>query len=361
MPSSHAQDTPGLPVTAKRLIGAVAIGAAGGTLFAQFNMPLAWMLGAMMATTVASLAGLPLAMSNTIRGPMVSIVGVLLGSAFTPDIFSRAADWASGLGILVVYVFVATGLSFLFYRLVARTDTATAYFAAAPGGLNEMFLFGEAMGGDGRIIALSHACRILFVVMTVPFFFRWTAGLDGGYSAAGVSPPGTLTDFPLDDAAILAACAIAGYLGGRVLKIRAAQLVGPLLLSAIAHMTGVTDSRPPAELVAIAQVVMGAGIGCRFTGMRFLSVGRIMLMALVSTALMLTVTAVMSLTLGSPDGISSAALALALSPGGVAEMSLIGLALGVDIAFVSTMHIIRIIIVILVAGPLFKLVRSPKD
>lgn len=330
-------------------------------MFAQFNMPLAWMLGAMMATTVAALSGIPVAMSNRIRGPMVSVVGVLLGSAFTPDIIGRAGEWASGLGILMAYIVIATGISFLFFRLVARTDTVTSYFAAAPGGLNEMFLFGESMGGDGRVISLVHASRILFVVMTVPFFFRWTAGLDGSYGAGGGASADAvaLIDFPLTDAAILTVCAVAGYFGGKMLKIRAAQLVGPLLLSAIAHMTGLTDSRPPFEIVAIAQVIMGAGIGCRFTGMKVAHIGRIMAMALISTALMLAVTAAMSLGFGSPDGISAAALALALAPGGVAEMSLIGLALGVDIAFVSTMHIVRITIVILVAGPLFKLLGKP--
>lgn len=360
MPSTRAPaaDSPGLPVTAKRLIGAIAIGAVGGAVFKLINMPLAWMLGAMIATTVAALSGVPVAMTNRVRGPMVSVLGVLLGSAFTPDILGRAAHWASGLIILAAFVIIATGLSYTYFRLVAKTNTVTAYFAAAPGGLNVMFLYGEAMGGDDRVIAISHACRILFVVLTVPFFFRWVEGVSSSYAAAAAGPAGNLLDFPLDDAAILIACAIAGYWGGKLLKLQAAQLVGPLVLSAIVHMSGITASRPPAELVAIAQVFMGAGIGCRFTGMRILSVGRIMLHALASTVLMLSVTTTMALSLGSPDGISSAALALALSPGGVAEMSLIGLALGVDVAFVSTMHIVRITFVIMIAGPLFRLLRK---
>src|SRR3546814_5989861 len=50
-------------------------------------------------------------------------------------------------------------------------------------------------------------------------------------------------------------------------------------------------------------------------------------------------------------------LALTLSPGGLAEMSLIALALGVDVAIISTMHVLRIAIVVLLA-PQFLLLRS---
>jgi uncharacterized membrane protein AbrB (regulator of aidB expression) len=42
-------------------------------------------------------------------------------------------------------------------------------------------------------------------------------------------------------------------------------------------------------------------------------------------------------------------LILAYAPGGVVEMSLVSLALGVDVAFVSTHHIARILLIVLLA------------
>jgi hypothetical protein len=41
-----------------RLARALAIGGVGGAVFFAFNLPLAWMLGAMVFCTIASLAGL---------------------------------------------------------------------------------------------------------------------------------------------------------------------------------------------------------------------------------------------------------------------------------------------------------------
>ena len=48
-------------------------------------------------------------------------------------------------------------------------------------------------------------------------------------------------------------------------------------------------------------------------------------------------------------GLPIAALVLAFAPGGLAEMSLIALALGVDPAFVSSHHVVRIFLVVVLA------------
>ena len=58
-------------------------------------------------------------------------------------------------------------------------------------------------------------------------------------------------------------------------------------------------------------------------------------------------------------GIERAALLLALSPGGVAEMSLIALSLDIDVAFVSTMHAARILFIVVLAPLAFRLLLAP--
>jgi membrane AbrB-like protein len=220
-----------------------------------------------------------------------------------------------------------------------------------------MIIVGEAMGGDARTISLVHGSRILFVVMTVPFYFRWFGGVDSsGLSRGGLSHG--LMDTEFSDILILGACAILGYLIARLLKIRSAQLIGPMVLSAAVHLSGLTASRPPFELVAAAQVVLGSAIGSRFAGLSLRRVGFVMLLALGSTGLMLSITAGLSALATDWVGLRSQALVLALSPGGLAEMGLIALTLGIDTAFVSTMHILRITVVILSAAPFFRFFRS---
>ena len=58
---------------------------------------------------------------------------------------------------------------------------------------------------------------------------------------------------------------------------------------------------------------------------------------------------------------SAVPLMLAFSPGGLAEMSLIAIAIGADAAFVATHHIVRIFLVIVIAPLAFKLMRRRRE
>ena len=51
---------------------------------------------------------------------------------------------------------------------------------------------------------------------------------------------------------------------------------------------------------------------------------------------------------------------LAYSLGGVAEMSLVALSLGIEVAFVAAHHIVRVCIVTIAAGPVFTLLDRRK-
>jgi membrane AbrB-like protein len=130
-----------------------------------------------------------------------------------------------------------------------------------------------------------------------------------------------------------------------------------MILSAAAHMTGLSEAKPPAMLVAIAQVVLGCAIGARFAGTSARLVRDAMLMSVGATAILMAMTVLFSLSLGRVPGLSADNVLLAFSPGGLAEMALVAIALHSDAAFVATHHIVRILIVITCAPLVFKLAR----
>jgi membrane AbrB-like protein len=154
---------------------------------------------------------------------------------------------------------------------------------------------------------------------------------------------------------ILGACTVVGYLLGRVVAIPGSQILAPMLVSAAAHIGGLVEAAPPAPLVAAAQVVIGAGIGVRFAGLKLSHAAWPLTFAVISAVAMLVGAAILA-ELASPFlGIGSYALLLALAPGGLAEMSMIALALGVDTAFIATMHVVRIMLVVSLAPVAFRL------
>jgi len=338
-----------------RIALTLGLGTAGGALFRHFNLPLAWMIGAMFATTAASVAGVPLLAASRLRMVMIAVLGVMLGSAFSPATAARIVTWWPTVTALALYIAVVTGLLTLYFRRVAGYDWVTAYFSASPGGLNEMVLVGSALGGNDRTIALVHAVRILLVVLAIPFGFV----LFGGYQRGSAMPLGVpIAEFPLVDFAILTVCAVVGAVVARALRVPAALVVGPMVASAAVHLAGITASRPPGELVAAAQVVIGSTLGARFAGIRPFQVLRVALTSGGATAIMLALTLGFSLALEPLAGSSMQATLLSFAPGGLAEMSLIALALHVDAAFVSTHHVVRIILIVILSPMLFRSIRG---
>ena len=335
-----------------QLLLALIIGTIGGAVFAYFQLPLPWMLGAMTFTTIASLAGLQMQVQRRIRMPMSAVIGVMLGAAFTPDLIDRLATWSVTIFGLFIYVLVACSLVMIYLRKVARYDLQTAYFSSSPGGLSEMTLVGAEMGADERVVGLSHALRILLVVMALPFLFQ----LFGDYVPTdSMLPPGSSMNMPLTDWGLLIACAIIGAPLAKMLRIPAPFLVGPVILSGAIHIAGITTQGPPGFLIAAAQVVIGGSVGCRFVGVAVKEVLRTMIVAFGSTAILLLSAVAGGMILQQITDVPWHVLVLAFAPGGLAEMSLVALAIGSDVAFVATHHIFRIAMVVILAPSAFRL------
>jgi uncharacterized protein len=339
----------------RRLALALALGAAGGAGFALFRLPLAWMLGAMAATTVAALAGADIAVPSWLRKALLAVLGVMLGSAFGPELLGRIGQWTIPLLGLAFYVVFVCGAGYAYLRFLAGYDPLNSYFTAMPGGLNEMTALGHAMGGDERLISLSHAVRLTLVVFTIPLWFR----IVEGYSPpAAPDTGGSFADTETLELALLVVCAIAGPFLGRLVRMPAPHLTGPLFLSATLHMTGVAHSSVPSEVVVIAQVGLGAALGSRFAGLSLRRLLGTLGVALGLALLMLAGTVLVSLVIAPLSDIPLETLLLAFAPGGFAEMSLIGLALDLDTAFVATLQLLRVLLVIFLAPLFFRLVPT---
>jgi membrane AbrB-like protein len=207
------------------------------------------------------------------------------------------------------------------------------------------------MGGDDRTIALSHAWRLVLVVFTIPLSFR----LFAGYVPPAVSFAGGFAAIGPVDWLIILLCGILGTALGRLCRLPAPWLTGAMLLSAAAHISGITAFRIPPLLVLLAQIGVGSALGCRFVGVHWTALWRVVRVGTLGSLMMLGNTALCGAAVAAVTGIPLAALLLAYAPGGLAEMSLIALTLGIDAPFVSTHQVTRILLVILIAPLFFRL------
>ncbi len=337
-----------------RALLAIALGTGAGVLAASIGLPLPWMLGPMIGVAAAALLGAPIKGPDRLRPVVIPVIGVMLGSSLTVEVFDALLEWGLTVALLVPFLILMAGASYAVFRLVGRYDRVTAWFCAMPGGLNEMLIMGAAAGADERRIALAHASRVFLVIVFVALFFGLVFGVRTDGTGASWVP---FADLTLLDWVILGGCAVFGLQLGTRLRLPAAQVFGPMILSGLAHITGIVTVAPPSVIVIIAQIVIGTVVGSRFLGVALSDVGRDLGLGILSTLAMLLVTLSFAYLVSDMTGIGMSLAFLAFSPGGLAEMSLLALAMGQGVAFVSVMHIVRLTLVISAAGPLFRLMR----
>ena len=336
------------------IIGTLCLGAGGGYVFSLMQMPLAWMIGAMVFTTIASLSGAPLKSSQSIRSLVIPVIGLMLGSSFTPTTMGGIGAWIPSLSSMIVYVIVITiVVGMLMYRYVGM-GPITAFFSATPGGLATMVIVGRDAGGDERQIALTHSVRVFITVLIIPLWFK----IFEDYTPGGLSALGSIVNLNFIDASVMLSCAIIGIYGGKLLRLPSAQLLGPMILSAVIHATGLTQAKPPIEILNIAQLVIGTMAGARFSGIALTKVYRVLTAAVASTVFMVGFAAIIAIFLERATGLPFRVIWLAFAPGGLAEMTLISLSLNIDPAFVSTHHLLRVLFMVLISPILFQLLRK---
>lgn len=337
-----------------RMALAVLIGALGGFAAQWLGFPLPFMMGAFLASTAATISGVSVfgvspVLPMPVRNLFVAVIGVMIGGSFHPGIFATLQNLIVPMAGVVLFVAGAWAMNFFLFQRVGRYDRQTAFFAAMPGGLIESIAFGERAGADIATLTMQQFARISLVIMTVPFLLMWWTGQPLG-SAAGVTIAGLKPSPDLQDWLILGACALIGLYGGRALRLPAALLVGPLILSAACHFFGLTEAGPPVWLVATAQVFVGTGLGSRFRGFQPRQIARVAGLALLSVALMLGFGIALVLGLSQLVDLPLEVLMISYAPGGVTEMGLIALSLHANPVFVTTLHVFRIMLTVVVSS-----------
>ncbi|WP_027992563.1 AbrB family transcriptional regulator [Sinorhizobium meliloti] len=340
-----------------KLLPALVIGFIGGCIFLYFHLPLPWMLGSLVTCLVASLFNMRIAVPGIIRPPMLMLVGVVLGSGFTPEMAGSMMDWLPGLGILVLFVIMTAACCYLFFRRAGGLDHWTAFFSGMPGGLVEMTALGEVYGANTRTIALVHSSRIMLVVLSLPFVLSFV----GGQALTGTTRSGaSVLDAPISEELWLFGTSLCGAFVGRLLSLPSPFLMGPMLMSAAVHLTGISAFHAPWEIIAFAQLVLGSALGCSFAGVKKSDILHILRVSVGSTIFLLAASTSCALLVAHLTGRPILSLLLAFSPGGLTETSLMALSLHVDVAFVATHHVLRVFFVAVSATLLARALKGSK-
>lgn len=341
-----------MSLTGRRML-TFALAAAGGALFLLLDLPLAMLLGPMLACLIAALAGAPLAGSGPFGTYMRTFLGVAVGASITPEVLTGLPDIAASLAFVPLFVLVIALVGYPLFRKVFGFDHPTAWYAAMPGGLQDMLVFGEEAGGDIRALSLIHATRVLVIVTVAPLVMAVYWGIDL------TQPPGTpISQTSLSEIGFMAASGLLGWKIAERLGLFGASILGPMILTAALSLSGVVEHRPPAEIIQAAQLFIGIAVGVKYVGITLREL-RIDVTAGLVYALVLAAISLIFIEIIVHLGLApSLDASLAFLPGGQAEMVVIAIIAGADLAYVVSHHILRMVIVIVLAPIAARFVRG---
>ena len=325
----------------------------GAAIFLWLELPLPWLFGPLFSCLLAALIGINLYSIKILSYAMRTILGVAVGATVTLSFLLALPGFWNTLIFIPIVVILSGAIGVWYFQKLCGYDFPTAYYSSMPGGLQDMLVFGEEAGGNVRAMSLIHATRVLVIIIALPILltFIWGISLD--------KPPGDpIKSFAIEQLIILGICGIAGWKIASFFGMFGASILGPLILTAIASITGILHTRPPVEAIWAAQYFIALGIGVKYVGVTAQEIRKDILAGLGFCIFLLVITlSIVSLVINYNLAPAVDAM-LSIAPGGQAELVVMALIVGADLGFVVAHHLFRIFIVILGAPIMERFMKS---
>ena len=153
-----------------KFLSVIAISVPSALFADYFNLPLAWFLGPMVATSIGALMGLKVKMPRLVLSSILILLGLYIGNYIDKDLFSQMHEWAFTSFIMFVYIVLSIFIVSLYLQKFSNYEKKTSIFSAAPGALGPLMILAEDQKTDLSHVATSHLIRLIIIVTVFPFF-----------------------------------------------------------------------------------------------------------------------------------------------------------------------------------------------
>ena len=332
-----------MPNSAFRLVAFFALSAAGGVVAAFLGLPVPFLFGSALVSAFLGVTGFaPKRVPGSISVAARVTIGVLIGASIEIELIDRLPQIGLAAALVPVQVALVLAAGSALLRQVTDMTRSERLLGALPGGFASVVLSVEALGHDVSRITMYHAIRVLAIVTLVPLALAW--GLSGDGASAPSARTGML-DLSGIEAGLFLLLGLAGWGLARLTRLPGGPILLPLALT-VAGEVAFGLPEVPREAIPAAQTVLGALVGFRFAegGLEALrnSLWTGLLLTVLVLAASLTPVVILHLATDLPLRLGI----LAFAPGGVPEISVLALSLGLDPAFVIAIHVWRMVIVL---------------
>jgi membrane AbrB-like protein len=333
------------PRVAVEWIALVAAAAAGAFALGQIGVPAPWLTAPLVVAIAASVGGLvELRVPPRIFVAAQAAIGMLIAQMFTPPVVaSIARSWAV-MGAVVASTIVAAAIAGWILARFTSIPAPTAAWGSAPGGASAMIAMSAGYGADPRIVAFMQYLRVTIVVLSASAVARVLL-------PHGVHPhaPGSTAFEPLSLAETAVVAALGAW-GALRLKVPAGALLGPMVLGAVLHGTGLVRIAVPAAVLDGAYVAIGLAIGLLYTRATVRYALRVLPQLVASTIVLIVLCCASAALLVATIHVDALTAYLATTPGGLDSVTVIALGSGANAPLVLAVQALRMVVVV-VTGP----------
>ncbi len=312
----------------------------------RLGVPGAWLLGPMLVGIVYGVSVQPsLTPPRWFATAAQIAIGCMVARTFEPAILIAVAhDWPIMIGVVVKTVLASALVGYVITRLRVLPE-ATAAWGSAPGAASAMVLMSEEFGADPRLVAFMQYLRVALVVASTSLVTR--AFFTGAHAASVNVPIEHFDAIGLGETVLVAAI---GYAIARVIRLPSGALLGPLVLGATLHATGIVHLEVPTLAIEAAYSALGLYIGLRYTPETVRYALRALPTLLVSVVALIALCGLVAAGLTRYAHVDGLTAYLATSPGGLDAVALIAIGSGANVSLVVSLQILRVFVVIL-TGP----------
>ncbi len=318
-----------------------------------FKIPLAWFLGPMLITSLASLMGLKTKMPRLVLSSILIILGLYIGNYIDKDLFSQMQDWIWTSFIMFIYIILSVLIVSKYLEKFSKYEKKTSIFSAAPGALGPLMILAEDAKTDLSQVATSHLIRLIIIITVFPFIVNSFYGVDSVNISKKI-----ITNQNLYHLIILIISSIILILLFEKIKAPAALLTGTLVASGLLQITEIATYQISPNIIDYCLLILGSSVGCRFANKSFGEIGRNALHSFVATFLLVVLGIIAAMFASIIIDKNFFTLLLSYCPGGIYEVAVIAIFFDLDPEFVSFHHIIRLLMILFTVPILLKIISK---
>ena len=316
-----------------------------------FNIPLAWMLGPMLAVSIAALGGIKVKMPKLALSSILIVLGLHIGNYIDQNLINQMTEWVWTSAIMFIYILVSILIVSKYLQKFSGYKDKTSIFSAAPGALGPLMILAEHEKSDLSQVATSHLIRLIIIITVIPFFvvnFSSTEALE-------IQKFNFLDQNHFDLLILLIGSILLIFLFDKI-GVPAALLSGTLVASGILQITEIASYKLPDQSINFCLLILGASVGCRFADKSLKEVARNSFHSFVATAILVTLGLLAALAATYFVDTNFLTLLLSFCPGGIYEVAVIAIAFDLDPNFVAFHHIIRLLMILFTVPLILKII-----